>query len=226
MRVQRKYLRAKSDYYWLHRNYVPTFLRFVADKALGVDSSNALVDRPTKPSQSVRVMSVVVRTNCSSIEAGPVLSERLRELDDPGAPDAVVFSASDLCNTSASHVLVDVRYRGHSNPQRKMPAREYMVRYGLSPGEVARFPPYGLRERQKKGFGVKKIKSATVEGYNNLDVTVSAQTWVGPRNNFYADCEDMSVVKNFIDLDCDTVVTYGGGTNSSKILLHPYMRVE
>lgn len=226
IRVRYKHVRMKSDYYWNHRHVMPRVLRWAADCVLGVDSTNCLLDKPTTPSKSVRIHSAVACTGGVRVDAEPFLSARLRALDKPGASDSVFFVASDLClawTNAERKVVVDISYRGHSNPLKKIPAKDYSVRYVLSTGEVARFPPYGLRERQRKGFGVRKIKHAYADGYNNLDVTALAQTWAGPRHNFYADCEDASVVKNYVDLDCDTVVAFGG---DRKLLLHPYQDVE
>ncbi|CAM9155802.1 unnamed protein product [Ectocarpus sp. 8 AP-2014] len=192
---------------------MPRVLRWAADRVLGVDCSNCLVDKPTKPSQSVRINSAVACTGDVMVDAKPFLADRLRALDEGGGSDHVFFAASDLCLAWTSverKVVVDVSYRGHSNPLKKIPAKDYSVRYVLSTEEVARFPPYGLRERQQKGFGFRKIKHAYADGYNNLDVTALAQTWAGPRHNFYADCEDASVLENYVGLDCDTVVVYGG----------------
>lgn len=224
VRVRRKHIRMKSDYYWNHRRFMPRVLRWVADRVLKVDSSNCLVDRPATPSQSVRIHSAVACAGGVRVDAEPFLSDRLRALDEAG--DNVVFGASDLCLAWSSlerKMVVDVSYRGHSNPLKKIPAKDYSVRYVLSAGEVGRFPPYGLRERQKKGFGVRKIKHAYADGYNSLDVTALAQTCAGPRHNFYTDCEDASVIKNYVDLDCDTIVTYSG---DRKILLHSYQDIE
>ncbi|CAN0367816.1 unnamed protein product [Ectocarpus sp. 6 AP-2014] len=118
---------------------MPRVLRWAADRVLRVDCSNCLVDKPTTPSQSVRINSAVACTGGVMVDAKPFLSDRLRALDEPGASDNVVFGASDLWLAWTSmerKVVVDVSYRGHSNPLKKIPAKDYSVRYVLSAGET------------------------------------------------------------------------------------------
>lgn len=229
MRARHKHVKAKSEYYWVHRSGLPRMVRWVVDTILGVDSTNATVDRPTKPSESVRVLSVMLRSHELLVELEPFLTQRLQELDTPGAADKLKFAASDILPSdfiySSEPCTIDVRYRGHSNPCKKIPAKNYLVRYDLGGGEIAQFPPYGVLERQRKGFGVKKIKKAMTQASLSVDITKLAQVCAGPRHNFYADCEDPSVAKNFIDVAQETVVTYAGsGNDGENILLHPYIR--
>lgn len=227
IKLKHRHTRSKSNYYWSHRNNFPRIIRWVADGLLNVDSTNALVDNPMQPSDAVRIESVIMRTEEFNAEVEPFLSEKLRELDEPGAADSIMFTASDVVSSKLVYFdepcIIDVKYRGHSNPGKKIPAKDYFVRYDLGTGQVAQFPPYGTRERQQKGFGVRKIKSAVAESCNNLDVTAQAQACAGPRRNFYTDCEDRAVVKNYINVDQETIVTYtGSAKEGSKILLHPY----
>eukprot|EP00903_Cladosiphon_okamuranus_P017770 g16358.t1 len=203
----------------------------MGEQVLGVDSTNALVDSPVKPSDALRIESVIMRTDEFNADVEPFLSEKLHELDQPGAADKVMFTAGDIVSSKLMYFdepcIIDVKYRGHSNPSKKIPAKDYFVRYNLCSGQVAQFPPYGALERQQKGFGVRKIKSAVVVGCNNLDVTAQARACAGPRRNFYADCEDQAVVKNFIDVDQETLVTYtGSAKEGSEILLRPFKTVE
>ena len=226
IKLKHMYTRSKSNYYWFHRNNFPRIIRWVADGVLNVDSTNALVDNPVQPSDAVRIKSVIMRTEEFNAEVEPFLSEKLRELDEPGATDKIMFTASDVVSSKHKYFdkpcIIEVRYRGHSNPGKKIPAKDYFVRYDLGTGQVAQFPPYGTREMQQKGFGVRKIKSAVAESCNNLDVTAQAQVCAGPRRNFYTDCEDSAVVKNYINVKQPTVVTYtGSAREGSKILLHP-----
>lgn len=227
MKVRHKHTKSKSNYYWFYRSSFPRILRWIVDVVLGVNSTNALVDNPIKPSECVRINSVIMRTEEFNAEVGSFLSEKLLELNAPGALDRVMFTASEIVSSRLMYFdepcVIDVRYRGHSNPSKKIPAKDYFVRYDLGAGEVAQFPPYGVWERQQKGFGVRKIKRAVAESCNNLDVTAQAQACAGPRRNFYVDCEDQAVVKSFIDVDQETIVTYtGSGKEGTKILLHPY----
>ena len=227
MKVQHKHTRCKSNYYWFHRSSFPRILRWIIDVVLGVNSTNSLVDNPTKPSECVRIDSAIMQTEVFNAEVGPFLSEKLVELDVSGARDRVMFTGSDIVSSKLMKFdepcIIDVWYRGHSNPSKKIPAKDYFVRYDLGAGEVAQFPPYGVWERQQKGFGARKIKSAVVESCNNLDVTAQAQKCAGPRRNFYVDCDDQAVVKSFIGVDDVTIVTYtGSGKGCTKILLHPH----
>lgn len=226
MRARYKRTTMKSAYYWVHRNTLPRCVRWIVDKVLGVDATNASVDNPTKPSDSVRVQSAMLRTDELLVELEPNLTMLLRDLDVPGARDKVMFCASDLLPPEFMYAdepcTIDVKYRGHSNPAKKIPAKDYFVRYSLGAGEVGHFPPYGVRERQLKGFGVKRVRTAVTQGEEPLDVTKRALACAGPRYNFYADCEDKSVAKNLIDVDEQVLVRYGGGKDKDNILLHPH----
>lgn len=228
IRVRHKHVKVRSEYYWRTRNEMPRCLRWIIDKLLRVDSRNARVDNPTKPSDAVRVQSVALRSHKLLVDLDEhelaCFRSRLEVLDQAGAADKVMFAASDLlCHSyvySDEPCKIVVRYRGHSNPKKKIPAKNYLVRYELADGEVAQFPPYGVRELQKKGFGVKKIKTAVTQGSMQVDVTNLAQTCAGPRYNFYADCDEGSVTKNFIEIGQETLVTYAGsGKEGEKILL-------
>lgn len=228
MRARYRYTRAKSSYYWVYRNSLPRIMRLPIDTVLRVDSTNALVDNPTRPSSSVKIKLAIVRGDHEGMDVTSVLAKQLYKLDAPGATDKITFSASDLLPWECMCVaddpcVVDVTFRGYSNPAKRIPAKDYMVRYKLGCGEVAEFPPYGAHEKQRKGFGVRKIKKAETQGLPPapVDVTKEALTWAGPRHNFYEDCEESGVAKKFIYGEHDTLVIYAGGGSSagSKILL-------
>lgn len=226
-RMRAKYSRmaVKSAYYWVHRNSLPRCLRWIVDWLLSADTTNAALDNPTRLSDSVRIQSAILRTDEHVVELAPYLTKLVKDVDVPGARDKVMFCATDLVPSDFMYAdetcTIDVRYKGHSNPAKKIPAKDYFVRYVLGAGEVGSFPPYGVRERQIKGFGVKKVRTAVTQGASPLDVTKLALACAGPRYNFYTDCEDESVAKNFIGVNQQVLVTYGGGKNNHNILLDP-----
>jgi len=132
MQARHRYVRAKSSYYWVYRNSLPRILRLLIDTLMRVNSTNALLDNPTRPSNGVEIKRAILQG------------------------------------------------------EHRIPAKDYKVRYDLACGEVAQFPPYGVHERQRKGFGVRKIKKAEAQGttdVTNSDVTKDALMWAGPRHN-------------------------------------------
>lgn len=224
MRARYKRMTMKSAYYWVYRNKLPRCARWIFDKLVRADATNASLDNPTRLSDSVRIHSAMLRTDELLVEVAPYMTNILKDIDVPGARDKVMFCASDLIPHDFMYAddpcTIDVKYRGHSNPAKKIPAKDYYVRYVLGAGEVGTFPPYGARERQLKGFGVKKVRTAVTQGKVPIDITKLALAYAGPRYNFYADCEDKSVAKNFIGVDERVLVTYGGGNSNDNILLH------
>lgn len=230
MQARHRYVRAKSSYYWVYRNSLPRILRLLIDTLMRVNSTNALLDNPTRPSNGVEIKRAILQGEHHGTDVTSVLKKQLCKLDAPGALDKITFSASDvlpleyMCAVD-DPCVVDVTFRGYSNPAKRIPAKDYKVRYDLACGEVAQFPPYGVHERQRKGFGVRKIKKAEAQGttdVTNSDVTKDALMWAGPRHNFYEDCEDGGVAKNFIDAQFNTLVTYsGGGCGEAPKMLLP-----
>jgi len=226
MSANHRYVRTKSAYYWVYRNNLPRIVRLVVDTLLRVDSTNALVDNPTRPSSGVEIKRAILRGDNEDTDVTSTLAEQLHQLDAPGAIDKISFSASDLLPLEYVCVVddpcvVDVTFRGYSNPEKRIPAKNYSVRYDLACGEVAEFPPYGVHEKQRKGFGVRKIKKVEVQAPDAPDLTGRVLSWAGPRHNFYEDCDSSGVAKKYIDVQYDTEVTYSGGGSSdgSKMLL-------
>lgn len=210
-------VRARSNDYWRHRNRVPRVCRWPLDLLMSVDSSRSSVDTPTKPSQSITIESCVASKDKIYVDLSRHVTKLLPSLDLPGSTGRVRISVFDLFQLCEDGFLartepctLDILYTGHANPAKKMPAKSYFVRYNVAEGEVVQFPPYGVLERQKKGFGVPKIKSAITLGPKVSDLTRLTQVCAGPRNNFYVDCGDESVAKEFIGVEADTSVVVSG----------------
>lgn len=220
-RAKSEYTRVRSEYYWLHRSTLPRVLRCPVDFVMGVDSSNSKVDTPTKTSESVSIDSCIASNNGMSVELLSYVRGLLPMLDAPGSGDKLCICLADGIDDYFGYnnepCTLDILYKGHSNPSKKIPAKTYFVRYNVSEGEVVQFPPYGALERQRKGFGVNKIKSAFTVGPSASDVTKVSQIFAGPRNNFYVDCADESVAKEFIGIEEDADVVMSGRNGGKKL---------
>ena len=210
-----KILKYRSDYTWKWRQQCikNRNLKILLDKILHVDSDKADLNASNKPSERIRVLSAHMTKKNGKIENESIdfkdqFNLILSELD--GNKDGYIFLSMVEIFDIFGFIPSDpwfllVKYIGHSNVEKKIPAREFSVMYviNIQSENSLRFPPYKVSECIKSGFSAPKVKSATTN--TGVSVLDSAKVQAGLRCNFYNDCPFEEVMENYMNKESVTV---------------------
>lgn len=169
--------------------------------------------RSVKKSESIRINSVIVTSDENRVHSEfchyNILNELLKGLDEPGAGDTISFHPGEIIPAStfwsSEKATIRIVYTVEENST-------FFVCYDAKQNGFIEFPPYGIDEKPV----LSTIKSSYVgsksKGFTE-DITHQVVFCAGPRNNFYSDCDEIGVVKNYI---CSTPV-YPGEINVHNI---------
>lgn len=206
-KIGSKYIENRSNYMWYGRSnmsdrYIMPRVKKYLDKFFNVDckwiklnSSNNLVDR-------VLIENAFI-TSHENVYLG--VTDLIRALwNDNCFNGSIKLDIRDVFESFGyiqDRWRLNVTYKSHSNPKKKIEAKRFKVVYDIHVGEglELNFPPYSITESVKIGFGAHKFKSieSDVEGVKLED----ARMYAGLRCNFYNDCEYKEVVKMYMEED-------------------------
>lgn len=184
----------RSTYIWDKRMLLPTPLVKVFDALLKVDTEQALVDTCSGHS------SIQVLTAISTVNNGPDydITSVLGDMWAFGDGLRIVIPINvvleclgvrDLDHDST--VVTRIRYRGHSNANKRYRSETFSVRYACELSQVFRFPPYASSEKIRRGLGVPRIIRANfAEDNGKMLYGPEAKESSGLRRDYYANVDD------------------------------------
>lgn len=194
-RILSVYVRRRTTYAWKQRKQLPGFLRKLLDVVFNVDPCTASVDSPTRLGESIKVVSATLERDDMCIDVTQDLEKIFKKVDKSGY---ITVSMDDLVPKRTKWVPdweMDVVYLGHANPDKRIKAGRFAVKYRADSEEDVVFPPYSALESVKRGLGTKRILDAKT---TNKDVTDDARMYGGLRLTFYQDVDNNHIVKSYI----------------------------
>lgn len=215
-RVIIAYAGARSNYRWTFRAKSPRLLQSVGDFLFKLDE-NATVDCPKNLVESIKVISANLKTENCSLEVSNELQSFLPEMDDEEGFIRLKISRLLYPAKSSGEWSLDVVYRGHADPSKRISSGEYGVKYIAKEDCTIVFPPYSAKEKKKSGFKSSKVIYART--FHEKDLTILARKYAGLRANFYQDVSCPHVIKNYIDHKEVHVLLSAGGTASTTVVV-------
>ena len=206
-----KYINLRSDYMWNTRNRIPVILRNKIDKLLKVNPEISTINSSPFTSERISIK------ECSEIsKKGKFITCRKTELDCL-KPLLDIKNHLGFIQLNKNQVFklfgmqeypwfLKISYIGHSNIQKRVPAKRFTVIYQMEEDSLFVFPPYSANEQLKIGFSAPKIKSANLMTGEDVDLNV-VQKHSGLRCDFYESSEIKEVVKFYIDHEEDVLVS-------------------
>ncbi|CAM9172583.1 unnamed protein product, partial [Sphacelaria rigidula] len=198
------YAEARSKYRWKHRRKTPAFLRPLGDWFFKL-SENASVDCPRNIAESVKIVSAILNRKDKQINVTEKVQKRINEgLVSSNETGKVTLYMDELMGfgpnlhekTELTEWALEVIYRGHANPDKRIPAGEFGVKYIAEVFSPMLFPPYSAKEKILKGLTSNKVLHA--RSFHEKNLTPLAQKYAGLKANFYEDVVDTHVQKGHI----------------------------
>jgi len=221
-----KYSSVVSAYKWEYRKSTPGTFVPLLDKILSVDPFYATVNCPSTISESIKIVEATLTRKDMCIQVTEEFRCAIRHIGKEGT---IKIYMNDLLPNILRHMKssvtcqwgVEVTYLGHADPNKKISAEEFSVKYECSNpvSDSIVFPPYSALEKIKKGLGLPKVVRAV--GDYNQNMTVEAAAFAGLKTDFYEGCDRPHVVKSYIGNENETFVEITHlGDVKSLILQH------
>lgn len=184
----------RSAYIWDKRMRLPRPIVKVLDTLLRVDTELARMDT-SSGNASVRVLTAILTVNRRSeydvtgiLQAMWALSDGVR-MEVPINVVLEYIGLRDLDHDST--VVTRVRYRGHSNADKKLSSETFCAKYSCKLSQVFRFPPFASSEQVRRGLGVPRIIRANfAEENGRMLYGLEAKESSGLRRDYYANVDD------------------------------------
>lgn len=209
------YGETRSKYKWTWRSKTKPWLRSIGDYIFNLNE-DASVDAPTNLVESVVVTSAsLTRKNCS-IQVVNEVNSLLQDMTECGTIEIPIRHLLRTLPFPEDDCSLDIEYKGHADPSRKIPAGHFAVKYRAKVDSTICFPPYSANEKIKKGFKANKIIYA--RAFHNKDLTSLAKTYGGLKANFYEDVSCQHVQKNYIDHKEVHVLISEDGCQRTKVV--------
>ena len=214
-RTSLKLMKTRSNYIWITRKNRCHHIKKIMDKIFIVDPVSASVNSSSKSSERVVIDNAIVTRGVKSKDVTNEMRRILVDFDDPfmGDNGQITIDLMDIVpdmatdNGANDSWCIEITYRGHSDPSKRIEARTYSVKYKSNWKDIITFPPYSIHDMPARGLGSEKILTATtVDG----DMTHMSRQYAGMKVNFYNDCSD-EVLKNHMNISA-TVKSSKGKT--------------
>ena len=191
------YSGARSKYRWTLRLKTPNVFRPVGDYVFKLDG-NASLDSPRNLVESIKVVSAILKKDNLCVDVADKINDELQAMPFYGT----ILLHLDRLETTAEKpgrddCSLEVVYVGHANPEKKIPAAEFGVKYNGKVYSTIVFPPYKATEKIKKGFTTNKVLHART--FHEKNLTPLAKKYAGLKANFYDDVACPHVQKGHID---------------------------
>lgn len=99
------------------------------------------------------------------------------------------LGARDLDHDSI--MVTRIKYRGHSNANKRYRSETFSVRYACELSQVFRFPPYASSEKVRRGLGVPRIiRASFIEDNGKMLYGPEAKESSGLLRDYYATVDD------------------------------------
>lgn len=196
------YAETRSKYRWRHRPNTHASLRPVGDWIFNLNDDEASADSPRNMAESVKILSATLKKEDMCIDVSNSVQKRLEEaLIETNQTGKVSLYLAELA-PACDHVpggkwSLEILYRGHADPTRRIPADEFGVKYIAEVFSPILFPPYSATEKIRKGLTANKVLHART--FHEKNLTPLAQKYAGLKANFYDDVADSHVQKGHID---------------------------
>lgn len=190
-----RYLAARrSAYIWDKRLHLSKPIAKVLDTLLRVDRKLAQLDT-SSGNASVQVLTAISTVNRRSeydvttiLQAMWASGNGVR-LEVPINVVLECLGLRDLDHDST--VVTRVRYRGHSNAEKRISSETFCAKYVCQLSQVFRFPPFASSEQVQRGLGIPRIIRANfVEENGTMLYGLEAKESSGLRRDFYANVDD------------------------------------
>ena len=191
------YSGARSRYRWTLRLKTPDFLRPVGDLVFKLNE-NASLDSPRNLVESIKVLSAILKKDNLCVDVADKINHELQSIP----PYGTVLLLLDQLETTAEkpgsdECSLEVSYVGHANPEKRIPAAEFAVKYNGKVYSTIAFPPYKATEKIQRGFTTNKVLHART--FHEKNLTPLAKKYAGLKANFYDDVASPHVLKGHID---------------------------
>ena len=191
------YSGARSKYRWRLRVKTPNCFRPVGDYVFKL-GENATLDSPRNVVESIKVVSATLKKDNLCVDVADKVNDELKDMPFYGS----ILLHLDRLETTAEYpgdddCSLEVVYKGHANPEKKIPAEEFGVKYNGKVYSTVVFPPYKATEKIKKGFTTNKVLHART--FHEKNLTPLAKKYAGLKANFYDDVACPHVQKGHID---------------------------
>lgn len=195
------YSETRSKYRWRLRLKTPNFARPILDWVFKL-STTASVDSPRNVAESLKVISATLTREDMSVDVRSLVEECLEKgLGDTGKValhmDKLVPSTANTDFKEPKEWSLEVLYRGHADPSKRIPAEEFGVKYTAKAQAFMLFPPYKATEKIKRGFTSNKVLHART--FHEKNLTPLAKKYAGLYANFYKDVVDPQIHKFHVD---------------------------
>jgi len=209
-----KFIKTRSDYIWINRNHFNNSLKKIIDKILIVNPEIASVNASSKSSDRIIIEHAIASRGDTSKDVTVEMRSILVDFDDPfmGDNGQITIDLVDIVPNMATDTgednswYIEITYRGHSDPSKRIEARTYSVKYKANWKDIITFPPYSINDKPVRGLGCTKVLSALSS--NGGDVTQISKQYAGMKVNFYSDCSD-EVLKNHMNVDATVRASKG-----------------
>ena len=223
----RYYSKVVTSYRWNYRKRIPYMFRNFTDRVTNVDSFDATVNCPGNISESIKILEATLSRPDMCVDVTHELSNFMNNLEDDWGvvnvyahdilPKSIKY-AHDINNKNIRWQL-EVFYLGHADPERKIKAEEFAVKYECETHfKGILFPPYSASEKIKKGLGTPRITKAENQF---SDMVVEANKYAGLKKDFYEGCEELGVIKSYIGSPYVTYVEVSGRDGIQSLVLKP-----
>lgn len=184
----------RSAYIWDKRVCLSRPIVKVLDTLLRVDTELARLDT-SSGNASVQVLTAISTVNRRSEYDVTSMIQAMWASGDGErleVPINVVLECLGLRDLDHdSTVVTRVRYRGHSNVEKRFPSETFCAKYACKLSQVFRFPPFASSEQVRRGLGVPRIIRANfVEENGRMLYGLEAKESSGLRRDYYANVDD------------------------------------
>jgi len=206
-----KYVKARTKYIWEWRNKTPDMIKYKIDNLLKVDSQMASINSSETLSETIFIEEAIEITKDGKFIVSRLLEiEKLKVLMDIKENDGFIKLNKNQVFKLFGNIefpwFMKITYLGHSNVEKRVPARKYTVVYKFEDYSPFVFPPYSANKKIMVGFSAPKIKNCTSMTGEYFDITIAKQ-FAGLECDFYKSSPVENIMKTYIDHDEDIVVS-------------------